>query len=185
MKTPKEIIDLAIQKWAPKEQHILASCAVTRLCLHLIPEGENRPRVAIETAEAWARGEATAEQVKKACKDIDSLAGISTSILKTQPLASTAAKAAFYAAYAACSDYTHTSADSTVAAAIQAGIPTDVVSAALLKNFPNLGVTDITLTVIKATVISRSGYTDKLSLTLDSPSTLRHVLPWMYPQDMG
>ena len=35
-----------------------AQCA--RTALHLIPAGEDRPRSAIEAAEAWARGHATA-----------------------------------------------------------------------------------------------------------------------------
>ena len=55
---------------ATKEQLVMASCAVARLCLHLvIPNGEERPRIAIETAEAWARGEATEEQVLDASRN--------------------------------------------------------------------------------------------------------------------
>jgi len=57
---------LAIAGGATKEQLVFAGCAVARLCLHLIPEGDDRPRIAIETAEKWCRGEATAEQVKDA-----------------------------------------------------------------------------------------------------------------------
>jgi hypothetical protein len=40
----------------PRPLLVLAACACARTVLHLIPEGEERPRVAIETAEAWARG---------------------------------------------------------------------------------------------------------------------------------
>lgn len=35
---------------------VLCACECARLVLHLVPAGEDRPRVAIETAEAWARG---------------------------------------------------------------------------------------------------------------------------------
>lgn len=42
----------------------VAGCA--RLPLKYVPDGENRPRVAIETYEAWGRGEATIEQVRAA-----------------------------------------------------------------------------------------------------------------------
>ena len=35
---------------------VLAACECARLALHLVPEGEERPLVAIQTAEAWARG---------------------------------------------------------------------------------------------------------------------------------
>ena len=45
---------------------VLAACACARTALKYIPEGEERPRLAIETAEAWTRGEATIEQVRAA-----------------------------------------------------------------------------------------------------------------------
>jgi hypothetical protein len=55
---------------ATTEEHrkaiVLAGCACARTALKYIPEGEDRPRVAIETAEAWARGEATIAQVRAA-----------------------------------------------------------------------------------------------------------------------
>lgn len=38
---------------------VLAACQCARLSLQYVPEGETRPLVAIETAEAWARGKAT------------------------------------------------------------------------------------------------------------------------------
>jgi hypothetical protein len=43
-----------------------AACACARQALDYIPDGEDRPRLAIETAEAWARGEATIEELRKA-----------------------------------------------------------------------------------------------------------------------
>lgn len=61
-----------------------AACACARTALQFVPAGEDRPRVAIETAEVWTRGEATIEAVR-----IASVA------------ARTAAQAAYYAANAA------------------------------------------------------------------------------------
>ena len=38
------------------QQLVLAAAAVARTVLDLVPEGEDRPRLAVEAAEAWARG---------------------------------------------------------------------------------------------------------------------------------
>ena len=56
---------------ATQQQLVFAVCAVARLCLPLLPEGDDvpvivvryHPRIIIETAEAWCRGEATEKQV--------------------------------------------------------------------------------------------------------------------------
>jgi len=45
---------------------VLAACGCARTALKYIPAGEDRPRIAIETAEAWTRGEATIGQVRTA-----------------------------------------------------------------------------------------------------------------------
>jgi hypothetical protein len=42
----------------------LASVHCAELALAYVPEGEDRPRVAVETVRSWARGEATIEQVR-------------------------------------------------------------------------------------------------------------------------
>jgi hypothetical protein len=49
-----------------RKKLVLAACECARLSLHILPDGEDRPRIAIETAEKWARGEATMEQVRTA-----------------------------------------------------------------------------------------------------------------------
>ena len=41
---------------------VLAACKIVRTVLHLIPKGETWPLHEIETAEAWARGEATLDE---------------------------------------------------------------------------------------------------------------------------
>jgi len=49
-----------------RKKLVLAACACARTALKYIPAGEDRPRIAIETAEAWTRGEATIDQVRTA-----------------------------------------------------------------------------------------------------------------------
>ncbi len=48
------------------EQIVLLVCECVETVLHLIPEDENRPRRAIEVTKAWANGNATIEEVRKA-----------------------------------------------------------------------------------------------------------------------
>jgi hypothetical protein len=42
---------------------VRAACDCARTALRYVPGGEDRPRLAIETAEAWCRGEATEQEV--------------------------------------------------------------------------------------------------------------------------
>ena len=53
---------------------VLAACACARTALRHVPEDEARPLRAIETAEAWARGEATAVQARAASLDANDAA---------------------------------------------------------------------------------------------------------------
>ena len=64
-------------------------CAVARTALRYVPAGEDRPRLAIETAERWVRGAATKEE----CGGAADAAAANA--------AADAAAAAAYAAYAA------------------------------------------------------------------------------------
>ena len=45
------------------EALVLAACACARSVLHLVPTSEDRPRLALEVADRWTRGEATLEEV--------------------------------------------------------------------------------------------------------------------------
>ena len=45
---------------------VLMSCECARLCLQYVEYGRTQPIDAIETAEAWVRGEATIEEVRAA-----------------------------------------------------------------------------------------------------------------------
>ena len=79
--------------WPTHQQVVLASCQCARLALRYIQPSERRPLKAIETAEAWARGEATLEQVQRAGHAADCTTGGSD-------LAYIAAQAAHSAAWA-------------------------------------------------------------------------------------
>jgi hypothetical protein len=78
---------------ASRRPLVAASCECDRLALHLVPRGEERPRLANETAEAWVRGEATLDQVRAAAT--------ATAAYATAAYAATATAAYATAAYAA------------------------------------------------------------------------------------
>lgn len=82
---------------------VWAACQCARTVLHLVPEGEDRPRLAIETAEAWTRGEATADHLSARINEASAAYVGATSI-------SLAAANAAYAAYAAAAATTKPSA---------------------------------------------------------------------------
>lgn len=77
---------------------VKSACEIVRTVLHHIPENEPWPRLAIETAEAWVRGEATEEQVRAAGRAVRGKA-------YTSLAAGRAAKAAEYAVVACLSDH--------------------------------------------------------------------------------
>ena len=52
--------------WPSRETVVLLSCAIARKVLKYVPEGEDRPRLAIEAAEKWAAGKETLENVEDA-----------------------------------------------------------------------------------------------------------------------
>ena len=76
-----------------RKKLVLASCECARLALKHVKQGEERPIKTIETAEKWANGKATIEQVRKAAA-----AAYATAIATA---GADAADAAAYAAYTA------------------------------------------------------------------------------------
>ncbi len=50
----------------PRQLLVVAACAVARTVLELVKKGEKRPKIAIETAEAWTRCEVPLQEVKDA-----------------------------------------------------------------------------------------------------------------------
>jgi len=53
---------------AQRKKLVLAACSCARLALKYVPEGDNRPLTAINTAERWAKGDSgiTLEDVRDA-----------------------------------------------------------------------------------------------------------------------
>ena len=92
-----------------RKRLVLCTCECARLAIVHVPTGEDRPRIAVETAEAWARGQATIKQVI----DAASAAG-----------AASAADSAAYAAYAADSADARTKALATCADIVRKHYPT-------------------------------------------------------------
>ena len=50
---------------ADHKKLVLVNCKIARTVLRYVPEDEKRPLRAIKTAEAWVKGKATLEEVKK------------------------------------------------------------------------------------------------------------------------
>jgi len=78
---------------------VRAGCDCARIALLHVPEGENRPRTAIETTEAWCDGRATIEQVRVAAHDARAAADAADGA------AADAADGAASAAYVVYADY--------------------------------------------------------------------------------
>jgi hypothetical protein len=126
---------------------VLCVCEIARTVLHLVPEGEDRPRIAIETAEAWARGDATVEQVKEAAAAayaaydaaydaaFAAVAAGAGLALRADAAAAAAFAAAFAAADAADDAYAADYAAADYAAAASAAPATQ--AAIIRKHFPN------------------------------------------------
>jgi len=125
---PEWLVYLAQSGGATKKQIVLAACAVARLCLHLIPEGEDRPRIAIETTEAWAKGAIT-EQVQEAA----TAAYNAYASAYNGGAAAYAVYSAYYAVYSAANTATPAYA---AAHTLQAGIESQLVCATLRKHLP-------------------------------------------------
>src|SRR6478609_3414827 len=105
---------LAAKANVDRKRVVMAACACARLALVHVPAGEMRPLAAIETAEAWCRGEATIEQVKAAR---DAAWRASAAYAAYAASADAYADAAYAAAYAdaAYADAAYAACSSTLA----------------------------------------------------------------------
>jgi len=77
---------------------VIAACACARTALKYVKEGKKQPRICIETAERWARGKATIEEVGQARSAAYAAYAYAAD---AYAYAAAAAAAAAYAAYAA------------------------------------------------------------------------------------
>lgn len=100
--------------WPTHQAVVLAACACAETALVYVPAGEDRPRLAIEIARKWARGEATVAEVRAASAaayaSAASASAYAASAASVAAAASAAAASAF-AAYAAPSRSLAQSAD--------------------------------------------------------------------------
>jgi hypothetical protein len=111
---------------------VLAACGCARTALKYVPEGEVRPRVAIETAEAWCRGEATIEQVRIAADAAAAADAASAAYADAAASAASTAAYAAYVAYVAYVAYAAANAANAANAAANAAAYADARSKALL-----------------------------------------------------
>jgi len=112
----------SISTWSPRLGMLLA-CRVAREAIRIVPEDDGRPLHAIETAERWVNGEATAEECKRAADEAYAVADA------TADAAAAADTADHYAAYTAASDAHAAAAYASYAATTVADVDTLAVAA--------------------------------------------------------
>ena len=99
---------------------VLCLCEMARLSLKYVKKGEDRPSIALETAERWARNEAgvTLEYVKKASENAAASDAVSAYV------------SAYASAYASASAYVSASASAYVSASASAYVSADASASA-------------------------------------------------------
>ena len=103
-------------KSVKRKKLVLCACECARLALKYVPKGEDRPLKCIETAEAWARGEASYDDLVEARRaTATATASASASFASFASFASSASFAASYAASYAAYAYASASAASASA----------------------------------------------------------------------
>jgi len=137
---------------------VLAACACARAALKYVRAGEDRPRIAIETAEAWTRGEATIDQVRSAANAAANAAAYATYAASYAAHAAHAAYAA-YAAYAARAA-AHAAYDAAVYAVYAAYDAAHAAYAAACKDMADIVRKIIPFSVIKKAIAAYEGEED-------------------------
>lgn len=98
--------------WPDTRQLVLATCSCAETALKYVPNGEERPRIAIETTRAWAQGKATINDARNAAASAVFVANSASSTISAAAddvYAGyyAAAYAAYYAVYAAAVSYAY------------------------------------------------------------------------------
>ena len=91
--------------WPSRQDVVLAACDCAEPALRYVRVGEDRPRKAIETARAWARGEATIEEVRETRRAASDAAARAASDAFAAAYAFTSGRIAATAAYADATAY--------------------------------------------------------------------------------
>ncbi len=95
---PDWLIWYACRRNVERKVLVRIACDCARTVLRFVPEGEERPRLAIEAAERWTRDEATIDEVRAAAY---AAADAADAAYAAADAAYDAADAAYAAAYAA------------------------------------------------------------------------------------
>ena len=120
---------LAARSGVDRKVLVLAACACARTALKHVTKGEERPRVAIETAERWARGEATIEEVRAAAAAAAAAsASAATTAYAYAASAATVYDAVYAAVYAAAA-----AAERTKSLSHSAGLVRKHITAAMIE----------------------------------------------------
>jgi hypothetical protein len=122
----------------PRQELVLAACDCAETALRYVPKGEDRPRLAIETARRWARGEATVEEVR--ASDVAALAAACNAGYAVATAAYADADAAC-AAYAAADAARAADAAARAADAYAASAAADAADAAAYAALTGVAVT--------------------------------------------
>jgi hypothetical protein len=85
----------------PRQELVLAACDCAETALRFVPQAENRPRLAIDTARRWARGEATVEELEDARAAVRTAAYAADAALGNNLFQESPASRAVYAVLAA------------------------------------------------------------------------------------
>ena len=89
-----------------RKKLVLAACECARLSLKYVPNGEERPLKAIETAEKWAKGKATIDEVRSAADaSYATYTAAADAAAASYATYDVAYAAAYAAAYYAAADY--------------------------------------------------------------------------------
>jgi len=139
---------------------VRAACACARTALPRVPAGEERPRLAIEMAEAWSRGEATLYDVLRAAQ-------------AASAAASAAADAAYAAAASAAADAAYAAADADAAAAYAAAAAADDAAAAYAA--PSAAADADAYAAVDASAAADAARSASLARSAD---IVREILPW-------
>ena len=121
---PDWMIWFARRRSVERKVLVRIACDCARTALRFVPEGEDRPRLAIETAERWTRNEATIDEVRAAAAAAAAAAYVADADAAADAVADAAAAAdAADAAAAAAAD---AAADAVAAAAYVAAYVKDI-----------------------------------------------------------
>ena len=122
---------LRLLTYVDRKAAVKAACACARTTLKYIPPGEDRPLKAIQTAEAWTRGEVTEEDCRQAANAAASAARAAANAANAGAASAVraAALAAYAAAYAAACARAEAAAAANAAAAYAANAAAEATAA--------------------------------------------------------